>query len=122
MHVKQTVLCAALVGGFAAAIPNGYAASLYFEKTPVNASSEKTCLSFASNVSRDMHFANGHKSPEEVAGETGGAYVAITCVARPSQKATAIVMSVADTFDVAKRVGQDAANRIRKVVCFDSPC
>jgi hypothetical protein len=31
-------------------------------------------------------------------------------------------MSVADSFEVVKRAADLAANRIKGIVCFDSPC
>lgn len=98
------------------------AAALYFEKADVNTSSEATCLRFASDVARNQGFRNVHKGPAEVAGEKGGAYVAITCVGRGQQPATAIVMSVTDSFDVAKQVGHFVARRMKLIGCFDTPC
>ena len=66
--------------------PQGRSA-LYFEKVPVKTSSERTCMRFAGDVSRDRRFTNGHASGSEVAGELNGAYVAITCVGRGNQPA-----------------------------------
>lgn len=105
----------------AAAVPaqDAVAASLYFEKLQVKTSSEKTCMSFAGDVARELHFRNPHKSGLEVAGEKDGAYVAITCVGRQGQPAIAIVMSTADSFDVAKRVGHEAAVKIKGITCID---
>ena len=122
MEFRSKVL--AMVLGTAAAAPfqHAAAAALYFEKAVVKTSSEKTCLSFAADVARVQHFRNTHKSGAEVAGERDGAYVAITCVGRPSQSAVAIVMSVSDGFDIAKRVGHEVADRIKGVICFDTPC
>jgi hypothetical protein len=107
-----------------ASLPFGQAnaAALYFEKSVVKTSSEKTCLSFASDVANNQRFRNVHKSASEVAGEKDGAYVAITCVGRPNQQAVAVVMSTSDSFDTAKAVGRGVADRIKGIVCFDSPC
>ena len=101
--------------------PQGRSA-LYFEKVPVKSSSEKTCLRFAGDVSRDKRFTNGHASGAEVAGEFGGAYIAITCVGRGTQPALAVVMSVAPDFNVARQAGQAVAKRIKEIGCIDQPC
>ena len=102
--------------------PPTAAAALYFEKVAVRTSSERTCMRFARDVAREQNFTNGHSSGAEVAGEVGGAYVAITCVGRGSQLALAVVMSVAPDFAVAKRVGQQVAGRIKVITCIDQPC
>ena len=98
------------------------AAALYFEKAVVKTKSEATCMRFARDVARNQHFTNGHASGAEVAGEVGGAYVAITCVGRGAQPALAVVMSVAPDFAVARRVGQQVANGMKAITCIDQPC
>ena len=98
------------------------AAALYFDKVFVKTSSESTCFRFAADTMRLENFQGVHKNALEVAGTKDGAYVSITCVGRTNQPAVAIVMSVADSFDVAKRAADLAANRIKGIVCFDSPC
>jgi len=98
------------------------AAALYFEKAVVKTKSEATCMRFARDVARNQHFTNGHASGAEVAGEVGGAYVAITCVGRGTQPALAVVMSVAPDFAVARRVGQQVANGMKAITCIDQPC
>lgn len=123
MTVRALVVSSLVIGGLALALSQeAGAAALYFEKTLVKTSSEKTCLRFAGDVARNQQFKNVHKGPLEVAGEKEGAYVAITCVGRPNDRAMAVVMSAADSFDVAKRVGHEAANQIKGIVCFDTPC
>ena len=99
--------------------PQGRSA-LYFEKVPVKTSSERTCMRFAGDVSRDRRFTNGHASGSEVAGELNGAYVAITCVGRGNQPALAVVMTVAPDFNVARQVGQLVASRMRLQTCIDA--
>ncbi len=121
MNLKTWILCS-LGAVVAFGTASSRAAALYFEKAPVKAESERTCLSFAADVARNQRFKNVHKSAAEVAGESGGAYVAITCVSRPGQQAVAVVMSTADSFDVARQAGQKAASEVRRIVCFDSPC
>jgi hypothetical protein len=101
--------------------PQGRSA-LYFEKVVVSTSSERTCMRFAGDVSRNQRFTNGHASGAEVAGEFGGAYIAITCVARGNQPALAVVMSVAPDFGVARQAGQQVAARLKGMKCFDQPC
>jgi len=120
--VKLSAIVPAVFLGtaFAAPLQHADAAALYFEKSVVKTSSEKTCLSFATDVTRG--FRNTHRSSEEVAGEKDGAYVAITCVGRPGQPAVAVVMSISDSFDVARKIGHEVADRIKGVVCFDTPC
>jgi hypothetical protein len=98
------------------------AAALFFEKVAVKTNSERTCLRFASDVARNQGFRNVHQGPAEVAGEKDGAYVAITCVGRGQQPGIAVVMSVADSFDVAKQVGHFVADRMKLIGCIDSPC
>ena len=110
----------ALVHG-ALLAPQGRSA-LYFEKVQVNTTSERTCMRFAGDVSRNQRFANGHASGAEVAGEFGGAYIAITCVARGNQPALAVVMSVAPSCGVARQAGQTVAGRIKIMKCIDQPC
>ena len=100
--------------------PQARAASLYFNRTPIKASSERVCYTFAADTARLEGFQNVHKNALEVAGTKDGAYVSITCVGRGNQPALAIVMSVADSFDIARRVADSAANRIKGIVCFDS--
>ena len=96
--------------------------ALFFDKAAVKTSSEATCLRFAGDVARNQAFRNVHKNPNEVAGEKDGAYVAITCVGRGQQPAIAIVMAVAPNFELAKRVGQFVAGRMKLITCIDSPC
>ena len=123
MKCKATIFTAVLTtAGLTVLLQEASAAALYFEKAPVKTSSERTCLGFAANVAKDQNFKNVRKSGGEVAGEANGAYVAITCVARPGQQAIAVVMAVSDSFGVAKQVGHNAANKIKTVVCFDTPC
>ena len=98
------------------------AAALYFDKVFVKTNSESTCFRFAGDTARLENFQNVHKNALEVAGTKNGAYVSITCVGRGNQPAVAIVMSVADTLEVAKHAADLAANRIKGIVCFDSPC
>jgi hypothetical protein len=117
-----TVLAAAAtVSGFTFSSPAN-AAALYFDKVFVKTSSERTCFRFAADTARIENFRNVHKNALEVAGEKDGAYVSITCVGRNNQPAVAIVMSVADTLAGAKHSADLAANRIKGIVCFDSPC
>ena len=117
----STLVTSALMG-IALFAPFASPMALYFEKVPVKTSSEATCLRFAKDVARDQAFTNVHSSGAEVAGEHGGAYVAITCVGRGSQPAIAVVMSVAPDFAVARTVGRAAAAKIRTITCIDAPC
>jgi hypothetical protein len=98
------------------------AAALFFEKVTVKTSSESTCRRFAGDVARNQGFKNVHQGPAEVAGEKDGAYVAITCVGHGQQPAIAVVMSMSDSFDIAKPVGHFVADRMTGMVCFDTPC
>ena len=109
----------ALLHGAMLAPPQGRSA-LYFETVKVKTSSQKTCMRFAGDVSRNEHFANGHASAGEVAGDYGGAYIAITCVDRGGQPAVAVVMSVAPNFTVARQAGQTIAGRIKVMTCIDA--
>lgn len=98
-------------------------AALFFYKTTVRTSSEKTCYGFARDTARSLQFANVRSNNLEVAGEKDGAYISITCIGRGNgMQAVAVVMSVADNFDVAKRAGTLAGEKIKGIVCFDLPC
>lgn len=119
--IPAMAFAAAVVCGFMT-VQSANAAALYFEKVGVQTSSEKTCLSFASDVARSQGFRNVHKNPLEVAGVKDGAYVSITCVGRGQQPAIAIVMSAADSFEVARQAGHSASDQVKRIVCFDSPC
>ena len=99
------------------------AAALYFYKTAVKTTSEKTCYRFASDVARSLGFSNVRSNSLEVAGVKDGAYVSITCVGRgDGLPAIAVVMSAADTFEAAKSAGTLAGEKIKGIICFDSPC
>jgi hypothetical protein len=111
----------ALLAGMTLATP-ARAAALYFEKVAVKTGSEATCMRFAGDVAHKQAFRNVHKNKFEVAGEKDGAYVAITCVGRGGQPAVAVVMSTAGDFAVAKQVGHMVADRIKGIICFDTPC
>lgn len=119
---KKLIVSVTLVIAFACGFMlanSANAAALFFEKAAVRTSSEATCLSFAGDVARNQNFKNVHKGPHEVAGEKDGAYVAITCVGRGQQPAIAIVMSVSDSFDTAKKVGHSVADRMKGITRID---
>ena len=103
-----------------AAAPPAHAAALYFERVAVRTGSEATCFRFAGDTARALQFRNAHSNRLEVAGERGGAYVSMTCVGRgPNASALAVVMSVSDSFDTARQVGHEAAEKIKGITCFD---
>jgi len=118
--LMRRVLAIALCNLVFTALAN--ADALYFQKIVVKTRSEVTCLRFASDVARLQGFQNTHKSASEVAGTKNGVYVAITCVARGEQDAIAVVMAVSPNFDNARNVGQFVADKVKGMVCFDSPC
>ncbi|GFE72135.1 hypothetical protein [Chroococcus sp. FPU101] len=98
-------------------------AALFFYKTTVKTSSEATCYAFARDTARLLGFTNVRSNNLEVAGQKDGAYISITCIGRGSGlQAVAVVMSVADNFDVAKRAGTLAGEKIKGIICFDEPC
>lgn len=99
-----------------------HANALYFQKVAVKTSSERTCLRFARDVARAERFQNVHQSSVEVAGIKNGAYVAITCVGRGNAASIAVVMVATPNFEAAKQIGQVIADRLRGIICFDSPC
>jgi hypothetical protein len=115
------LIAGVVLAGIALSSPAN-AAALYFDKVFVKTNSESTCFRFAADAARSENFRNVHKNALEVAGEKDGAYVSITCVGRNNQPAVAIVMSVADTVAAAKHSADLAANRVKGIVCFDSPC
>jgi hypothetical protein len=117
----STLAAAAVIAAFAAATP-ARASALYFEKVAVKTQSEATCLRFAGDTLRSQGYSNMHSSGSEAAGSKQGVYVAITCVGRGSQPAIAVVMAMAADFDAAKHLGHAAADHVKGIVCFDSPC
>jgi hypothetical protein len=96
--------------------------ALYFEKAAVKTASETTCLRFAADTARNLAFQNGHQNAAEVAGVKNGVYVSITCIGRGQQNAIAVVMAVAPNFGLAQQVGHLVADKVKGVICFDSPC
>jgi hypothetical protein len=119
--LTHAAMLVALISGFRPA-PGSAGSALYFEKLVAKTSSERTCFNFARSVARDAGFRSAHQNPLEVAGQVGGAYVSITCVGRGQEAAVAVVMSVADSFDVARQAGHDVAERMRRIGCIDLPC
>jgi hypothetical protein len=95
------------------------AAALYFERVLVRTNSEATCFRFAGDVAHILQFQNVRSNRLEVAGERNGAYVSITCIGRGQSNAMAVVMAVSPTFDVAKQVGTETANKLKRITNFD---
>jgi hypothetical protein len=110
-----------VVAGFCAAAPVR-AAALYFEKVPVKTQSEATCLRFAADTLRSQGYANVHSNRLEAAGSKQDTYVSITCVGRGTQPAMAIAMAAGTDFAAAKQLGHAAADHVKGIVCFESPC
>lgn len=116
----QVAIFSALVGQ--SILPSN-AAALYFYKTTVKTASEATCYRFAADTARILGFTNVRSSSLEIAGQFNGAYISITCVGRGSGlQAVAVVMSVADSFQTAQSAGRLAGEKIKGIVCFDTPC
>ena len=111
----------ALVVAAVAVVPSpAAAAALYIERAAVRTSSEATCFRFAADTARALQFRNTRSNRLEVAGERIGAYVSMTCIGRgQNMPAMAVVMSVADSFDVARQVGGEAAAKIKGITCID---
>jgi hypothetical protein len=95
------------------------ATALYFERVLVRTSSETTCYRFANDVARILQFQNIRSNRLEVAGEKNGVYVSITCIGRGQSNAMAVVMAASPTFDVAKQVGSEAANKLKGITNID---
>ena len=126
--IRQVRPVAGVAGAFAVALvfaaatvsSPAAAAALYFERAAVRTSSEATCFRFAADTARSLQLRNTHSNRLEVAGERNGAYVSMTCIGRgQNTPAMAVVMSVADSFDVARQVGGEAAAKIKGITCFD---
>ncbi|WOJ89303.1 hypothetical protein RZS28_16115 [Methylocapsa polymorpha] len=66
------------------------AVSLYWATTPVHTSKLNQCLSFAQDAMRDLNVQNIRLGRDEVAGTSGQAYAAITCIG--TNPVTAVVM------------------------------
>lgn len=95
------------------------ATALYFERVIVRTSSEATCFRFANDAARILQFQNVRSNRLEVAGEKNGVYVAITCIGRGQSNAMAVVMAVSPTFDVARQVGTETANKLKGITNID---
>ena len=102
---------------FAAALRAG-AVALWWTKTPVHTSSHNVCISFADTAMRSLNFQNIRRSPDEVAGTTGGVYAAITCVAT-NPAAIAIIMVAGNDQPETTRVASSLRQKIAGIVSFD---
>jgi spore coat protein U-like protein len=109
-----TLLAAAF---YAVALP-AYAVSLWWEKTPVHTASHNVCISFAGDAMRNLNFQNVRKSADEVAGTSGSAYAAITCVAA-NPSAIAIIMVAGNDSGETSRVANSLRQKIAGIVNFD---
>jgi Trk K+ transport system NAD-binding subunit len=116
LRPASIVIVGAIVVGSASA---ANAAALYFERVLVQTNSEATCFRFAGHAAYILQFQNIRSNRLEVAGEKNGAYVSITCIGRGQSNAMAVVMAVSPTFDVAKQVGSEAANKLKRITNFD---
>ena len=102
---------------FATALQAG-AVALWWVKTPVHTSSHNACISFADTAMRSLNFQNIRRSPDEVAGTTGGVYTAVTCVAT-NPAAIAIIMVAGNDQAEATRVAGTVRQKIAGIVSFD---
>jgi hypothetical protein len=102
---------------FAVAMQAG-AVALWWAKTAVHTSLHNTCISFADTAMRSLNFQNIRRSPDEVAGTTGGAYAAITCVAT-NPAAIAIIMVAGNDQAETTRVAGSLRQKIAGIVNFD---
>lgn len=116
---RAAVTLAAL--GLATATPV-HAASLYFVRLEVRTSSEATCYTFAQSAARSVGLVGVRRGPLEVAGQKGGVYLSTTCVGRGAGRVMAVVMATSDSFPAAQQVATEFADKLRGVVCFDTPC
>jgi hypothetical protein len=96
--------------------------ALYFDRVPVHTSSENTCYRFAGDVARALQFSNVRSNSLEVAGEKNGVYLSTTCVGRGQNTVMAVVMATSPDFGSAKQVAIEFANKLKGIICFDSPC
>jgi hypothetical protein len=102
--------------------PPVHAAALYFEKVPVQTTSEATCLNFARDTLRSQGYSNVHWNKLEAAGNKQDVYVSITCIGRGNQPAMAVAMAAASDFNAAKQLAHAAAEQVKRIVCIDTPC
>ena len=111
-------VCVAIVGGatFFASARMVRAAALWWTKTAVHTSAHSECISFAAQAMRILNFRNIRSSPDEVAGTSGGAYAAITCVNTSPQ--TAVVMVAGDNVSEIRSVDQTLSQKIAGIVKF----
>ena len=94
------------------------AVTLYWGSTAVKTASVAKCLGFAETAMHGLSFQNIRKSPNEVAGSSGGAYAAVTCFAT-APRATAIVMVAGNDAGETARVRDSLRQKIAAVVSFD---
>jgi len=107
-----------LLGAVLGAAVSADAVSLWWDKTAVHTASHNACISFAGLAMRSLSFQNIRTSPDEVAGTSGGAYAAITCVGvNPS--AIAIIMVAGNDSGETSRVAKSLRQKIAGIVNFD---
>lgn len=108
-----------LIGvSFLATAQAAQAAYLYWGSIAVKTASTKTCFDFAYDTMRNLNFQNIRRSQNEVAGSSGGSYVAATCVAT-APRTTAMVMVFGDSGNETARVRDDLRNKIAGIIQFD---
>jgi hypothetical protein len=111
-------LAVLLFGILASVVTPLGAVFLWSAKASVHTDSHDTCISFAQTAMLELHFKNVTKSADEVAGFTGTAYAAITCVGlKPS--AVAIVMVASDDQPETTRVANLLADKISHITIID---
>jgi hypothetical protein len=93
------------------------AAFLYWGKTSVHTSNLGECHSFANEAMGALNVQHIRVSPDEVAGTSGAAYAAITCVG--TNPVTAIIMVVGDDGNETSSLRDSLQQKIAGIIKFD---
>jgi hypothetical protein len=114
----RLILAGAVAVGVAAFHSSAEAAFLRWGAPHVKTNTTAKCFSFAQSTLQTLSFTSIQKTPSEVTGHKGGAYVAITCIATAPQ-VTAVVMVVDNSDTEAVQTRAAVVDTISKFVGID---
>jgi len=115
---KQSRLISAAAAAFLLVVPGtAGAVSLYWATTSVHTSKLNQCLSFAQDAMRDLNVQNIRLGPDEVAGTSGGAYAAITCIG--TNPVTAVIMVAGEQNGPAGALRDGLKQKVAGIVNID---
>ncbi|WP_026608216.1 hypothetical protein [Methylocapsa acidiphila] len=115
--VKRPILLIAMGAALLLQPGTAGAASLFWSTTPVHTAKLNQCLSFARDAMHDLNVQSIRVSRDEVAGTSGGAYAAITCIG--TNPATAVIMVVGDQDDETSALRDSLKQKIAGITIID---